>query len=246
MLTLSGHSDSIYGLAFSPDSGRLASSSYDQTVRIWDVVTGELLLTLDQPAQSKGVAWSPDGLRVAASTDVASDRNGHVRVWDAISGELQLDIPVGNTRTGIVAFNPAGSRIVVGMQEAHVAQVFDAQSGEALQTLTGHVANAGGVAYSPDGSRIATSGNNEDRTIRLWDAASGQALLTLHTASGVGRVAFSPDGKLLASQHHDGTTRLYVLPIPDLVTLAQSRLTRSLTDAECQRYLHVETCPATP
>jgi len=244
VLTLSGHRDSIYGLAFSPDSGRLASSSFDQTVRIWDVVTGQLLLTLEQPGPSRGVAWSPEGLRVAAATDYALDLQGYLRVWDAQTGVLQLEVTLEDMRAGVVAFSPDGGRIVVGLQERS-ARVYDAQTGEVLLTLAGHIANVPGVAYSPNGTRIATSGIGEDRTIRLWDATSGQELLTLYAESGVSRVAFSPDGRLLASQHHDGTTRIYALYITELIALAESRLTRSLTDAECQRYLHVETCPAT-
>jgi WD40 repeat protein len=55
-------------------------------------------------------------------------------------------------------------------------------------------------------------------------------------------VAFSPDGVYLAVTAGDGLVRLYVLPIDDLITLAQARVTRSLTDAECRQYLHLEQC----
>lgn len=244
VLTLSGHSDSIYGMAFSPDSVRLASSGYDSAVRVWDVASGEQILVLEQPSQSKGVDWSSDGLRLAASSDLASDGNGHVRVWDASTGELQLEISVGPSRTGTLDFSPDGGQIAVGLQEAHRAQVFDAQTGEVVHTFVNHVSNVPGVAYSPDGMRIATSGINEDGTIRLWDAATGQPQLTLFADSGVARVAFSPDGGLLASQHHDGTTRIYILSIPELMALAESRLTRGWTPEECQRYLRTDVCPA--
>ncbi len=52
-----------------------------------------------------------------------------------------------------------------------------------------------------------------------------------------------PDGKHLATENEDGTTRIYVLDINELIALAQSRLTRTWTVAECQRYLHTDTCP---
>jgi hypothetical protein len=48
----------------------------------------------------------------------------------------------------------------------------------------------------------------------------------------------------LVSGGWDGTVRVYALKLEDLVALARQRLTRSLTDEECRRYLHVEACPA--
>jgi len=73
------------------------------------------------------------------------------------------------------------------------------------------------------------------------------APLTLYGHTGaVYRVAFSPDGTRLASAGRDPVARVYVLPIADLVAIAQARVTRSLTKEECQKFLHVDECPAHP
>jgi hypothetical protein len=56
-------------------------------------------------------------------------------------------------------------------------------------------------------------------------------------------VAYSPDGARLVATSRDATARVYAATIDDLVALAQSRLTRTLTEQECQQYLHVEACP---
>jgi WD40 repeat protein len=66
--------------------------------------------------------------------------------------------------------------------------------------------------------------------------------LTGHTQA-VFDVAFSPDARLLATSSWDGTLRFYVLPVDELMALAETRVTRSLTPEECQRFLHQDECP---
>ena len=85
-----------------------------------------------------------------------------------------------------------------------------------------------GITFSPDGSQVATVSPLDPRT----NFPHGQAL--------------SPDGRPIATISADGTIRTYVLSSEELVELARSRVTRSLTTAECQKHLHVRECPERP
>ena len=64
--TLEGHASPVYSVAFSPDGSRLASGSDDQTVRVWNIATGQVEQTLEgHSATVWSVAFSPDGSRLA-------------------------------------------------------------------------------------------------------------------------------------------------------------------------------------
>jgi WD40 repeat protein len=105
----------------------------------------------------------------------------------------------------------------------------------------------GRFAFSPDGSTLAVVGSRE---VRLYDTDTRELRLTLPTATqdsehefcyGSG-LAFSSDGSLLAVQDCDGV-RVWTLDIDELLAIARTNVTRSLTSEECRLYLHVDPCP---
>ena len=221
-IVLEGHTDNVRSVAFSPDGHTLASGSRDETIRLWDVNTGELLKTLTGHTDDViSVAFSPDGHTLASGSEDETIRlwNPNIRekevntepvLWNLETGE-QIEQQTDNTEpllrtlTGhtddvtSVAFSPDGHTLASGGEDDTI-HLWDVNTGELLRTLTGHKYDVTSVAFSPDGHTLASGGGDE--TIHLWDVNTGELLKTLKEDTeieDVTSVAFSPDGQLLAS-----------------------------------------------
>jgi WD40 repeat protein len=94
----------------------------------------------------------------------------------------------------------------------------------------------------PQRNWIATASG--DTTVRLWNASTGVTELVLRGHPGpLWRVRFSPDGSQLASIGQDGAVRVWALDLDDLIAIARTKVTRSLTADECRQYLYLAACP---
>jgi WD40 repeat protein len=235
----------VYGLAWSSDGEFLATVGFKEgrgVVRVVDRDGAPVAELDDDPGiEVTSVAFNPDG-RLLATTRAPLDRfdprfDG-LKVWDWRSDEAVTTITTPASR---VVFDPSGERIASSSGEG-VAKVWDVRTGDELATLEGHTGRVLDVAFSPDGASIATAG--ADGTVRLWDADGGSQPLVLRGHRlAVGTVVFSPDGSKLASVSFDGTARVWALDLDDLIDIATSKLTRTLTHEECRQFLHVDSCP---
>ena len=156
-LTLSGHEGYIQQVVFSPDAKRIATASSDRSVKVWDANDGRQLFTLRGDLPLRGVAFSPDGQRLAA-TVVGPDAK--VRTWSAVDGRAQFTM---QTSSLMVAFSPDGNRLATAAF-SDIA-LWDARTGQRLFTLPGSP-NASQdrrpvpiatMDFSRDGRRLVTS-----------------------------------------------------------------------------------------
>ncbi|KAJ6070716.1 hypothetical protein N7467_012035 [Penicillium canescens] len=200
---LEGHWGSVCAVAFSPDGRLLASGSSDEAIRLWDTVTGAPEETLGGHSGLVGsVAFSPDGRLLASGSDDET-----IRLWDTATGALQQTLEGHSGSVRSVAFSHDG-RLASGSDDKTI-RLWDT-TGVPQQTIECHSGLVCSVAFSPDGRLLASGSDDETKTIRLWDTATGALQQTLEGHSGsVRSVAFSHDGRLLASSSDDETIRLW-------------------------------------
>lgn len=160
-----------------------------------------------------GVAYSPDGSRIATS------HPGAIKVWDARTGVLLFKV----NGSGYCMFGPDGKQIL--RSGASKPTVLDAQTGKVLLELD-DPKNSRAV-FSPDGTRILTG--NQFAVVQVWDARNGTLLFKLEDNTGrlsMGTLAYSPDGKQIIGC--DGPT----LKVWDALQGGNARFERNIrTDA---------------
>jgi WD40 repeat protein len=227
----------VFGTAavnFSPDGSRLATAGSDGWVRVWDAQTGEELLSfMVNEAGVRNVEYSPDGRLLATGSE-----GGTANIWDARTGEELHSFPGHPTRVSRIVFSPDVS-LLATTGDGGLVRVFSVVTGELQYALPSQNSTVLGMRFSPDSRYLATGGGD---AVRLWDAATGVERLTL--AAGPGDVAFSRDGtRLYYDKFGSGPFSVLALPLEDLTAIAESRLTRALTEEECRQYLHIDACP---
>ncbi|NJR22020.1 MAG: AAA family ATPase [Richelia sp. CSU_2_1] len=207
--TLEGHSDSVMGVSFSPDSEILATASKDKTVKLW-TRNGWLIKTLTgHTGWVTGVSFSPDGSMLASASD-----DGTVKLWNREGRLLKTLEGAHNSFVLGVAFSPDGKMLASAGYDNSV-KLWKVDGTLVATLLKGSSDSVTSVGFSPDGLLVASG--SYDNKVRLW-SRSGTLLKTLtgHKDS-VMSVNFSPDGKVLASAGRDNRVILWNLDLDDLL-----------------------------
>jgi len=239
---LLGHSDNITAISFNQNSTLLATSSYDNTIKIWDIQDCDIFTTqiaelVGHENWVEGISFSPNGETIAS---IGWDKT--IGLWDWQSENMIMKLGSNEMPTSI-GISPDGERLAVGDQEGNLT-IWDitADIPQVLFTLPGHTGFIFDLDFSPDGNLVATA--SSDGEVKVWDVIIGEELLSLYGHPGVATgVEFSPDGTWLISSGTDGVIRGYTLDVELLKEIAKAKLTRSLTEEECQKYLHLDQCP---
>lgn len=225
--TVSDHEQRVRSAVFSPDGTRVATSSEDGTVRIWDATTGkEVARQVPYPNDlpPDGAIFSPDGAQVL----VTSSQLRIANLWDLKSGKVtQLDAHSAPILSA--AFSPDGAWLVTASWD-RTARVWDARTGSGIAVLKGHADRVISVGFSPDSARVITA--SEDQSAGIWDTVTGTEIEAVSWKGEPVRfaarfAAFSPDGTRMILLSEGNTARVVKLSWPlkgDAFAIACSRL----------------------
>jgi WD40 repeat protein len=198
-----GHSLGVTALAFSFDQRLLATGSVDNTIKLWDVSTGQELRTLKGPVNKFGaVAFSRDGKWLAGG-----GVDGKIHLWDVDSGEDVRDFAGHKLRIMALAFSRDGRLLASGSADSTV-KIWELESGRELRTLTGHTGWVTTIEFAPDGASLASGG--KDHLLKLWSISTFRELQSFSDhASEVSALAFDDSGGLLVSGDADGSVYVW-------------------------------------
>jgi WD40 repeat protein len=191
----SGHKQTVYTVAWSPDGSALVSAGHDRSVILWDARTGQQRDVWRRVGER--AAWSPDGQRLASA-----GQNGAVRIWSTPSpGDCPTLMPSPTGRATGLAWSPDGTRLAAtfGDKALRTVLLWSTATWQAAEPAPPQrLGLVPCLDWSPDGRRLAGAVQYAN-AVHVWDAATGRLEQTIPNLPSLYRLAWSPDGRRLAA-----------------------------------------------
>ena len=175
-------------VSFKPDNPNIVvSSSYDKTIKTWDITSGSCLSTLrGHSAGVNCVDFSPDGLTIASGSGEFVSGSGVVRVWDVKTGKQLWQLRGHSARVNCVDFSPDGLTIASGSGDPYgndnSVRVWDVKTGKQLWQLS-----CDSPVWSIDWHENRIVAGCHDGTIKVFNAQSGDRLSTVNVGYAFSR-----------------------------------------------------------
>jgi WD40 repeat protein/serine/threonine protein kinase len=201
------HEDS----AFSPD-GKLIATSHIGKIVFNDSLTGACLFTLPQTSVAQSLSFSADGAML-----VMGHWNHTAVVWDLKTHQAVWTVTGFRDTVSSVAFSTNGV-FAAGSWDGTI-KICDASAKRELAVLTGHKAGVIQLDFSNDGRTLASG--SDDATVKLWNLAISQEVITFKADVPQYFVKFSPDDKFLATGGGNGKVHFWRAPSQLEITRAE-------------------------
>jgi WD40 repeat protein len=199
---LAGHTNSVIAVDWSPNGKQIASTSVDNTIRLWNSTTGvpEGVLT-GHRARVDTVAWHPDSRRLASGS-----RDNTVRLWTS-DGAPGAVLKGHTDHVYSVAWNAEGTRLA-STGFGGTIRIWDAEGKP--ESVISNVPRLRTIAWSPNGRQLLAASFSPG-SARIWNL-DGTAGVDFRGHSDLcDTAAWSPDGTRIASGSRDNTVRLWTI-----------------------------------
>ncbi len=197
------HSSVVSYVAINQDNTLLVSASYDNTIKLWDINTRQLLHSFTGHEHAiRSVAFNHSGTHI-----VSASHDNTIKLWDVNTRQLLHSFTAHKGAVTSVAFNYSGTHIVSASND-NTIKFWDINTRQLLYSFTGHERAIRSVAFNHSGTHIVSA--SHDNTIKLWDVNTKQLL---HSFTGhedwVTSVTFNHSGTYIVSASYDNTIKLW-------------------------------------
>lgn len=173
--TLSGHTQEVCGLAWSPDGTTLASGANDNKLCLWDASTSSTSRArfelCEHQAAVKALAWSPHERNLLATGGGTADRC--IKFWNTQTGSMLQSVDTGS-QVCALQWNPFEREILSSHGFArNQLCLWKYPTMAKVKELDGHTARVLHMAVSPDGGTVVSAA--ADETLRFWDVFSSSS-----------------------------------------------------------------------
>ncbi|EDN67751.1 beta transducin-like protein [Beggiatoa sp. PS] len=198
ILTFEGHTDSIESVAISNDGNTILSGSHDNTIKSWNLETGEEIQTFQGPTDFvMAVAFSSDD-----NTVLSGSADNTIKAWNKAGQKLDSFQDDFAGWFYSIAFSPTQNQALLSTSSDNTLKLWDTENGNETGTLKGHQDWVYLVVFSPDGNKALSA--SEDGTMKVWDIENEEEAQSFEVEH-IWAAAFSPDGSQILTGGDDGT-----------------------------------------
>jgi translation initiation factor 3 subunit I len=201
--TYSGHQGALWTVDISPNTVLAATGSADNTVRLWNIKTGECVKVWDFPTAVKRVEFSPDGSRLLAVTEKRMGYLGTIVVFDIGYGDQEgnnladqtdepdLKITCEESKATVAGWSYLGKYIIAGHEDGSISQ-YDSKSGEQLENVQAHEFDyqINDIQFSADRTYFITA--SKDKTAKIVSSRNLAVLKTFPADTPLNTAAITP------------------------------------------------------